>query len=70
MEASAVVGGTWAWGSGAFSANRLGDSRSTTDTNDGGDLHLDFNASKSSSIYKSINKIQVRSCQLLIIIKS
>ena len=37
--------------------------------NDGQD-GISFLASRSSSIYKSINKIQVRSYQLLIIIKA
>lgn len=36
----------------------------------GGVLTLDFNASKSSSVYKATSKISVKSFQTLIIIKS
>ena len=36
----------------------------------GGVLTLDFNASKSSSVYKNTSKINVRSYQVLMIIKA
>ena len=55
---------------GALSAQPKDLGKHSTGGDKYGQIHLSLNASNSSSIYKSVSKISIRSAQFLIIIKA
>ena len=63
------VGADWVEGIGCMSVLHSGTAKPLTENADG-DLHIEFDASKSNAIYGSSVKVQTRSFQSLIIIKA
>ena len=68
FELSTAASSAWIRSDGVFEASLKG-SNMPQNVAGTGDVAVSFNASRSSSIYKNISKIQIRSCYALMIIK-